>query len=151
MSNPKLSPHFNYKEATYSDTAVAKNIDNVPNYVQLESMKFTALRMEGVRQLLGSNAITITSWFRSHELNIAIKGALKSQHSNGEAVDFRCPAFGTPEEICRHLLANKAIVKYDQLILEPTWVHISFKPFGGRGNELTYRAPGHYMPGIEKV
>lgn len=149
MSIANLSTHFTYREATYSPTARDRGIDNNPTPAQLEVMKFTALRMEAVRQLLGSKPLYITSWFRSFALNKAIGGAQSSQHSNGEAVDFKCPGYGTPYRICQLLIANKSIIKYDQLILEPSWVHISFREHGARGNELTYRAPGHYMPGIE--
>jgi Peptidase M15. len=151
MSIENLSPHFTYREATYSATARDRKIDNNPNPAQLEAMKYTAMKMEAVRQLLDARPLYITSWFRSFALNVAINGAQGSQHSKGEAVDFKCPGWGSPEQICRHLLANKTILQYDQLILEPTWVHISFVPHGARGNELTWRAPGHYMPGITKV
>lgn len=149
MSIENLSPHFTYREATYSATARDKKIDNNPSPSQLEAMKFTAIRMEAVRQLLDNRPLYITSWFRSYALNLAIKGAQNSQHSKGEAVDFHCPGYGSPYRIAQQLMANKSIIKYDQLILEPTWVHISFIPHGARGNELTWRAPGHYMPGIE--
>lgn len=149
MSIENLSKHFTYREGTYSATARDKKIDNNPNPVQLEAMKFTALKMEAVRQLLDNRPLYITSWFRSFALNVAINGAQNSQHSKGEAVDFKCPGWGSPKQIAMQLLANKSILQYDQLILEPTWVHISFKPHGARGVELTCRAPGHYLPGIE--
>lgn len=150
MSIANLSTHFTYREGVYSPTAMDRKIDNNPSPAQLEVMKFTALKMETVRQLLDNRPLYITSWFRSFALNRAINGAQNSQHSKGEAVDFKCPGWGSPRAIAMHLLANKSIIQYDQLILEPTWVHISFVQHGARGNELTYRAPGHYMPGIEK-
>lgn len=149
MGTENLSKHFTYREATYSPTARDRKLDNNPSPAQLEVMKYTALKMEAVRQLLDERPIYITSWFRSFALNRAIGGATNSQHSNGEAVDFHCPGWGSPKRIAQWLLANKSIIQYDQLILEPTWVHISFRQHGARGNELTYRAPGHYMPGIE--
>lgn len=150
MGLPNLSTHFTYREGVYSGVAADRKIDNDPSPTQLEAMKYTALKMEGVRQLLDSRPLYITSWFRSYALNLAIGGANKSQHANGEAVDFYCPGFGTPRQIALELQKHKDVIQYDQLILEPTWVHISFvgtrKP---RLTELTYRAPGHYMPGIE--
>lgn len=150
MSIENLSKHFTFREGTYSATARDKKIDNNPNAMQLEAMKYTALKMEAVRQLLDNRPLYITSWFRSFALNQAINGAQNSQHSKGEAVDFKCPGWGSPYQIAMQLVANKTILQYDQLILEPTWVHVSFVPHGARGNELTWRAPGHYMPGIEK-
>lgn len=148
MVNVNLSTHFTLREATYSATGQDRKIDNTPSPAQLEVMKFTALKMEAVRQLLGSRPLYITSWFRSYALNLAINGAMNSQHSKGEAVDFKCPGFGSPKQIAQYLLANKTVLQYDQLILEPTWVHISFKEHGARGNELTCTKPGHYVPGL---
>lgn len=150
MKNFQLSPHFSFREATYSATAQDRGMLNTPNDAQLEAMKYTAFKLEVVRQVLDNRPLYITSWFRSWALNNAIGGAQKSQHSNGEAVDFKCPGFGSPKQIALELMANKELVGYDQLILEPTWIHISFRQHGPvRGNELTCRAPGHYMPGIE--
>lgn len=150
MSIENLSTHFTYKEGTFSATARDRKIDNNPNPVQLEAMKYTALKMEAVRQLLDNRPLYITSWFRSYALNLAIRGAQNSQHSKGEAVDFSCPGFGSPKQIAKELQKNKELLGYDQLILEPTWVHISFvstRP--PRKNDLTCTKPGHYIPGIE--
>lgn len=149
MSIEKLSPHFSYREGTYSYTGQVKKIDNNPTPEQLERMKFTASKLEEVRAILGDKEILVTSWFRSAALNKAIGGAQKSQHSNGEAVDFKCPGYGTPRAICEALIKNKHQLGYDQLILEPTWVHISFvadrEP---RLNELTFLGTGAYANNI---
>ncbi len=151
MSIENLSPHFTFREATYSPTARDRNIDNNPDPAQLEAMKYTALKMEGVRQLLDARPIYITSWFRSRLLNKAIGGVQNSQHSRGEAVDFKCPGFGSPLQIALELQKHKDVLNYDQLILEPTWVHISFTvAYPPRKNDLTYKGPGKYIPGIEK-
>ena len=149
MSIEKLSPHFSYREGTWSYTGQTKKIDNNPDAEDLERMKFTASKMELVREILGDKDILVTSWFRSAALNKAIGGAQKSQHSNGEAVDFKCPGYGTPRAICEALIKAKDILDYDQLILEPSWVHISFvsdrKP---RRNELTFLGTGAYAQNI---
>jgi hypothetical protein len=145
----QLTKHFSLKEATQSATAKMKRIGNQPSEEHLENIKFTAIRMEAVRQILGNYPLMITSWYRSKELNDAIPGSSKtSQHSKGQAVDFRSYLAGTPRQICQILMANKSIIKYDQLILEPTWVHISFVSGHARGNELTCYEPGKYSQGI---
>lgn len=152
MSTENLSKHFTYREGTYSATARDRKIDNNPDPVQLEAMKYTALKMEAVRQLLDNRPLYITSWFRSKALNIAIRGAQNSQHSKGEAVDFYCPGFGSPRKIALELQKHKEVIQYDQLILEPTWVHISFvgtRP--PRKNDLTWTSGGKYLPGIVEV
>ncbi len=49
-----------------------------------------------------------------------------SAHVTGNAADFICPAFGVPLDIVKKIAASG--VKFDQLIQEGTWVHISFDP-----------------------
>lgn len=145
----KLSAHFSLEEATYSATAVSHNVENVPNSVQLSTMKHTAERMEAIRKLLGNEPIKINSWFRGPEVNKLVGGVSTSQHSKGEAVDFTAPWFGTPLEVCKELMKHKDSIQYDQLIFEQTWVHISFVQNGKpRGNELTFLGKGKYKQGI---
>lgn len=128
-----LSPHFTLAEFTQSQTAARKGISNTPTPAVIECLKLTALGLEGVRTLLGS-PITVNSGYRSPALNKAIGGSAKSQHVTGEAVDFICPGFGSPLDVCRAIV--KSGLKFDQMIYEGTWVHISFcaKP---RGDVLT--------------
>jgi len=129
----KLSPHFSLSELTASQTAIRRGIDNTPPPDVVETLKRTALGLEGVRSVLGSPVI-ISSGYRSPALNRAIGGAGRSQHTLGEAADFICPGYGSPLEVCRAIV--KAGIGFDQLIHEGTWVHISFtqKP---RGQVLT--------------
>ena len=128
-----LSPHFTLEEFTQSQTAARKGISNVPPPAVVEVLKLTALGLEGVRTLLG-NPITVNSGYRSPELNKAIGGVGKSQHVTGEAVDFICPGFGAPVDVCKAIVRSG--LKFDQLIQEGTWTHISFSA-QPRGDVLT--------------
>ena len=128
----KLSEHFTLDEMTFSETAIRKGLDNTPpNDTIMANLKQTALQMEKVRALL-NNPIKVNSAFRSPAVNVAIGGSLKSHHCLGYAVDFICPKFGTPKEICSAIM--KSDIQYDQLIYEGTWVHISFAPSMRREN-----------------
>lgn len=120
-----LSSHFTLDEATVSDTAVRMGIDNQPGADVVENMMRAAERLENVRQLLGA-AIIVTSWFRCEAVNRAIGGAHRPgiDHSSGWCIDFKAPAFGTPLEVCRAI--RDSGIKFDQLIYEGTWTHISF-------------------------
>ena len=126
----QLSPHFGLDEMTASQYAARKGIDNTPDAVALANLRTTATGMEMVREALGNNPISISSAYRSVRVNKAIGGVATSQHCEGKAVDFKCPAFGTPRDIVAALKKTK--IKYDQLILEfwsggqTGWVHISF-------------------------
>lgn len=145
----KLSEHFTLAEATFSQTAVNLGLENVPDSVQLSTMKYTAKKMEIVRTALGNTPIKVNSWFRGPQVNKAVGGVSTSQHSLGEAVDFTAPWFGTPLEVCKFLMEHKGLIGYDQLIYEQTWIHISFSNSRQpRGNELTFLGKGKYKQGI---
>lgn len=126
----KLSPHFDLDEFTVSQYGARHGLDNTPGKVELANLRATAAGMEMVRSDLNDNPIQISSAYRSVDINKAIGGAATSQHCEGKAVDFKCPAFGTPRDIVAAL--SKSNIKFDQLILEfwaggqSGWVHISF-------------------------
>jgi len=120
-----LSAHFTLEEMTNSQTAVRKNINNTPDEQVVERLRMTCQQLEKVRDLLGQ-PIIVSSGYRSPELNAAIGGVSASAHCLGYAVDFICPVFGSPLQICNAIRA--AQIKLDQCIQEGTWVHISFDP-----------------------
>ena len=152
MQKPtQLSEHFTLEEATFSSTAARLGIDNSSPSPQVKTAaSFVAVKMEKVRVILDS-PIHIDSWIRCLELNRALKSKDTSQHILGEAVDFTCSGFGSPVQICRELIANQSVLRYDQLILEHTWVHISFKSVPGavqRGQVLSLLGTGGYANGL---
>lgn len=120
-----LSENFSIEEATVTQHARAGRT-NIPTADILHTMKRTALKMEKVRLILGNKAIIVSSWYRSPAINKIVGGSVTSQHMAGEAVDFVCPRFGTAREVFEKLKENKDLIRYDQLIYEYTWVHISF-------------------------
>lgn len=126
-----LSKHFTLDEFTNSQTAARLGIDNkAPAYV-LPALHRTAEGLERVRDLLGGKPIIVSSGYRSPALNRAIGSKATSQHTTGQAVDFTCPAYGTPREIVAALVGSG--IQYDQCLLEfLAWVHLSFadKPRG---------------------
>lgn len=119
------SEFFTLEELTVSDTAVRHGIDNMPTGEALKNLEQTAVEMDAVRRLLGKPVIA-SSGYRAPKLNVMIGGSATSDHPLGYAVDFRCPAYGTPQVVARRI--RDSGIKYDQLIYEGTWVHISFNP-----------------------
>jgi hypothetical protein len=117
-----MSPHFSYKEATVT----SQPFDNKPSDAQIETIKSTAQKMELVRKLLENKSIKINSWFRSTRVNIAVGGSKTSGHLSGYCVDFTCASYGSIGDIYKKIKASN--IKYDQLIHEGTWIHISFDP-----------------------
>jgi hypothetical protein len=121
----QLSPHFTLDEFCTSQTAARLGISNAPPLDIVGHLRRTAQGMERVRNVLNSNAIHINSGYRSLKVNAAVGSKSTSQHVTGEACDFICPTWGTPDKIIRAIVDSA--IDYDQLILEfADWIHISF-------------------------
>ena len=143
-----LSTHFSLDEFTASQEATRHNIKNTPSATVVENLRMLAALLEQVRTLLGSHSIHISSGYRSLMLNRAIGSNDTSAHVRGYAADFTCPAFGKPIEVAKEIAESN--LKFDQLIYEGTWVHISCDP-QNRRQLLTARFEhGHtyYTTGI---
>lgn len=138
----KLSPHFTLEELTVSQAASRLDLDNSPDAFVLAALTHTAKCMEEVRTALGAKPIYVSSGYRSIAVNKAVGGAVTSQHTKGEAVDFVCPAYGAPTAIVARLRDK---IDYDQCILEygdSGWVHISFRRSGNRKQTLVVDSKG---------
>ena len=116
-----LTLHFTLEELTTTSTS----FDNTPSKEILEILRTTAFYMEQVRELLGNVSIKVNSGYRSPKVNAKAGGAKTSAHLLGYAVDFTASGH-TPLTIANVLA--KSNLKFDQLIYEGTWVHISFDP-----------------------
>lgn len=148
----KLTDHFTLEEMLASEIADQKGIDNSqPPPQVIDNLRLTATHMETVRKILGGMPIKITSGWRCLTLNKAAGGSATSAHVDGLAVDFVCPQFGTPKQICNAIVALKNMVPFDQLIYEGGWVHVSFDRENPRRQTLTAVRSGgkkKYFSGI---
>ena len=132
-----LTEHFSLEEMTVTQQ---RGMDNTPLLSVVSNLYKTAQFMEQVRSMLG-HPIIITSGYRSPLVNKAVGGAANSDHMNGLACDFICPKFGSPLEICR--VIQRSGLKYDQLIMEGTWVHVGL---GHRMRQQTMGVPSEDTP-----
>jgi len=140
-----LSEHFSLEEATHSDTAIRLGINNQPDARQLENMKKAAIGMEQVRALLGKS-ISVNSWIRLPDVNVAVGGSKVSSHMDGWAIDFVSP-FGTPYAVCKAIEASG--IKFDQMIHEyGKWTHISFAPEMRQQKLTIFNPQKKYLIGI---
>lgn len=123
---PMISKNFALAEAVVTTHREIAN--TIPHSGEISAnITKTAAHMEDVRALLGK-PITVLSWYRCLTLNTAIGGTKNSDHLIGCAVDFICPSYGDPLKICQAILRQADLIGFKQLILEHTWVHISFSP-----------------------
>jgi hypothetical protein len=137
LQDALLSPHFHLSELLASQTATRRGIANIPGVQALANLRRVCAVLELVREALGNRPISINSGYRSGELNRAVGGAAFSAHVQGLAVDFICPQFGMPLQICHRIVADH--ISFDQLIQEGTWVHLGLSELGTppRGEVLT--------------
>lgn len=145
----KLSRWFTWEEACISQTADRLGIDNsIPSELRANIIE-TAKQLDVIREGLGSPMI-ITSWYRSPALNSSLGSKDTSQHLTGQAVDFIAPRYGKPYQVCKCLIKKMYEYNWDQLILEHSWVHISFALPNGiaRNQVLSLQADGTFKKGL---
>ena len=127
----QISKYCSYEEATKSQTAERKGINNQPDTDQTERMKYVAKNVfDKVREHI-NEPLFVSSFFRCEELNKAIGGSKTSQHCKGEAIDIDHPSQN--KKVFEFIKDN---LTFDQLIWEfgddesPAWVHVSLKKEG---------------------
>ena len=143
----KLSKNFTLQELTRSNIALRLGIDNTPSKEGI--MKLTILATS-VLQLLRDRigALRITSGYRSPQLNTAIGGSNKSQHTKCEAVDIQYVKRGRMDNLIIYQALIDLDIDFDQCILEfgdstatsdptsPAWIHLSYKIIDNRKQVL---------------
>lgn len=112
----QLTAHFSLEELTRTDTG----LENDPGPSMAGNMLRLAETLEQVRELLGV-PMRINSGYRSAAVNSRVGGVRTSAHLFARAADF-VPVGMTIEEAF-NILRESGLV-FDQLILEPTWIHI---------------------------
>jgi zinc D-Ala-D-Ala carboxypeptidase len=146
-----LTAHFTLEEFCISQEAVRAGIDNTPSAAVVANLVRLARMMEKIRVVL-KKPIYITSGYRSAALNARIGGSRTSAHMDGRAADFICPAFGTPYQVAKKIVAAR--LGFDQMIHEyGRWVHIAVP----RAREPAQREllsifqPGRYLAGLTET
>lgn len=128
-NNQCLSPHFELREFTDSATARKYGIANKPPAEAVENLRGLCEGcLEPLREKLGLPVI-ITSGFRTKALNdIIVHSARKSQHMEGRAADFYVAGSSRRELLIKafRLIIEDEGIDFDQLILYPTFIHVSY-------------------------
>lgn len=150
----QLSKNFRLSELTRSHTARGKSIPNSPTIRQVDRLRELTIKLlQPARDALGP--ITITSGFRSPELNSVLPGSAKnSAHMLAYAVDLQ-PEEVSLEHLMRWFFYNDHL-DYDQVILEfgkredsrrDDWVHVGYKNSAGQQRrQMLVMRNGIYTP-----
>jgi len=125
-----ISQHISLHEATFSKTAEAHGMKNIPNLEELSNMRRLAREVfEPLRNHI-EKSIRISSFFRSVEVNRKIGGSPTSQHCRGQAMDIETMDKSYTNADLFHFIRDN--LNFDQLIWEfgtdeePDWVHVSY-------------------------
>ena len=139
-SNIQLSPHFELREFTESATARKHGIVNEPPDEAVENLKALCVNtLEPLREALGL-PIIITSGYRCKVLNDLITHhSTRSQHMQGCAADFYVGRESRRELLIRafRLIILDERIDYDQLIIYPTFIHVSYVSSGKNRRKIT--------------
>lgn len=137
-----ISENFSYREFEVTDIPNL-NYENVIRDASVrDSVKALVLNvLQPLRDAWGA-PLAINSGYRCPAVNKAVGGVSTSQHTKGEAADV-CPfgrnGHGSASEIKR--LAKMVIdlgLPFDQVILYPSFVHISHKLDGQQRGRVLY-------------
>lgn len=131
----QLTKNFTLKELVYSTTALKQGIDNAPTKSAMDNLTALAVEvLQPLRNTLGQPVI-INSGYRSPELNKAVGGVPTSQHTLGQAADIRSVHL-TPIELARTI--KDLHLPFDQVIVYPTFVHVSHNAGGKQRGNILY-------------
>lgn len=97
--------------------------------------------LDPVREAYGK-PISVNSGYRCAKHNAAVGGVPNSQHMCGEAVDI-APVNSEKIKVKSELERLVQIIKeqgtFDQLIVYPTFVHVSYKRIGRNRKQIIYK------------
>ena len=91
--------------------------------------------LDPARERLGK-PIYVNSGYRCPRHNAAVGGVPNSQHMRGEAADIRLAEIADNAEIVSAIKENG---RWDQMIVYPTFVHVSYKRTGQNRKQIIYK------------
>ena len=102
--------------------------------------------LDPARERLGK-AIRVNSGYRCAKHNLKVGGAVGSQHMKGEAADVVPGDSGqvTGDSLERLVWIIKDQGVFDQMIVYPTFVHVSYKRIGTNRHQVLKKVSGGYV------
>lgn len=123
----QITKNFRLHEFVESEKAESLGIDNTPSEFIVDNITLLCTKLlQPLRSLYGK-PMSINSGYRCLELNEAVDGVETSDHRKGLAADVRCE---NPKALLSCLLSSGLV--FDQAILYPTFLHLSYRPTRNR-------------------
>ncbi len=142
MNMGTVSKNFDYKEFEKTDVPEMQVKNTIASVEVRDNIKALVDRViQPLRDAWGK-PLAINSGYRCPEVNKAVGGVPTSQHVLGEAADV-CP-FGRNGhgdiEVVRQLAitARDLGLPFDQMILYPSFVHLSHRRNGAQRGQILY-------------
>ena len=138
FSKQEMARCFRENGARCKGCRLAQPAKQLPYGIEENIQALVSNVLEPARERLGK-PIVVNSGFRCPIHNVAVGGAANSQHVRGEACDCRC------DDNRRLAKIIVELGKFDQLILYPTFVHVSWKRGGGNRQEILRKTSAGYQ------
>lgn len=139
---PCVDGHCKDGRCGYDESTIVK----VPSEVIQNAIALVENVLDPAREKLGM-PIKVNSGYRCPLKNKAVGGVENSQHLRGEAADIVPVATGSQarETLMKlaHILVHNG--NYDQIILYPTFIHVSWKRNGGNRHKLMRKTATGYQ------
>ena len=120
----KISKNFTLEELTRTNTGYF----NVPNEAQTINLRIiTAAILQPLRSYLNEE-VTITSGFRSAQVNIEVNGSNSSFHLHGMAADFKVKSFRKAIDFIKNNLEYTELGIYQTKKGVIRFLHVAYNP-----------------------
>ena len=133
----QISKNFKLSEFEYSNTGTKYGINNkIEDQTVIDNLTILVNNvLQPLRDYL-NKPVKISSGYRCSQINKLCGGVPNSQHMIGQASDITINGM-SPYKIAKTILEMG--IKFDQLILYPTFVHISYNEQRNR-NRVIYNS-----------
>lgn len=125
------------KEDRCKECRLTEAVKGLPNGLEENMEALVNEVMDPAREKLGM-PIICNSGYRCPRHNSYVKGASQSQHVRCEAMDVHC---ADNRRLARIIVENG---RFDQMIIYPTFVHVSYKRNGGNRKQILRKTASGY-------
>lgn len=144
-----LTAHFFLSQLTVSPLAGRAGMRNQPLGAQFENLRRLAQTLEVVRSQLNGADVCVLRAFR----HVALQTHDSTDAAaDGRSAEFIAPAFGSPRDVCAHLIAQGLV--FDRLVCAGEWVQLDLPRFGQEPRRqlqtgvFEYGQPMRYLEGL---
>ena len=137
----ELARCFNENGARCRECRLKQPANKLPDGVEENLQALVEQVLDPARERYGK-PIRVTSGFRCLVHNKTVGGVPNSQHVKGEAADIipvSSEKIKVKSELERLVKIIEELGKFDQLIIYPTFVHVSWKRSGGNRKQVLYK------------